>query len=118
MESYLYLCTKSKEGEFIPFFRINGSYATCEADDKGGSVFNMEYLISNINSKKFEDKIKKTEILQNSLNDKESVEEKIEVEESVSDIPQYKGGKKEKKEDRVMATLDLADSITEYLEHN
>lgn len=116
MESYLYLCTKSNEGEFIPFFRLDGSYMTYETDEKGGSVFNMECLISNINSKKFEDRVKKTEVLQSSTNNNQEVEENIEDSETNGGAGQQKGVKKEKKEERVMATVDLVDCMTNYLD--
>lgn len=118
MESNLYLCTKSKEGEYVPFFIIDGSYET--SDEKGGSIFNMDCLISNINSKKFEDKVKKTEVLQSCPNNKEPIQEKAELDESNVGGSQstYQNVKKEKKIERRMATMDLIDSMAEYLEHN
>lgn len=135
MENHkLYLCTKTAEGELYPFYEINGSFFSRKNDQVGGSsLYNLDMFIPNINPAKFEEKTRKLKNEIDSVNEinivneqpiefqKEieldsSLEKDQAVEEEVSDI----GGKSNKvmNEDRNWPTMDLQDSIQQYLQKN
>lgn len=121
----LYLCTKTAEGDLFPFYEINGSFFSRKSE-QGGSVFNMDDLISNINTVKFEEKTKKlkNEEVENvpdidlTLKQEEPVvlqqDEPVleENEETAGTEIKFKSG------ERQLPTKDIEDSIWNYLNKN
>lgn len=124
----LYLCMKTTGGDLVPFYEINGSFFSTKKD-KGGSVFNMDVLISNINTTRFEEKTKKIkneenmDFEQTNLNeepvtvDNEQILEEISTDQGGSEINTESGGTdiKNKEGERHLPTCDLEDSILKYI---
>jgi hypothetical protein len=124
----LYLCMKTTGGDLVPFYEINGSFFSTKKD-KGGSVFNMDVLISNINTTRFEEKTKKLkneekmDFDQPNLNeepisvDNEQTLEETEMEQGGTELNNEHGGIniKAKEGERFLPTCDLEDSILKYI---
>lgn len=122
----LYLCMKTTGGDLVPFYEINGSFFSTKKD-KGGSVFNMDVLISNINTTRFEEKTKKLkndeklDLEQPNLNeehvslDVDQLVEETEIEQGGTEL---EGGNniKFKEGERTLPTCDLEDSILKYIQ--
>ncbi|QKE44546.1 hypothetical protein Yalta_099 [Yalta virus] len=129
MENHkLYLCTKTPEGDLYPFYELNGSFFSRKSEHVGGSSsYNLDMFIPNINPAKFEEKTRKLKNEESSVHEIDNVNEhdsdakeitstcleKEPVLEEEADI----GGKNnmDKNEERLWHTMELQDSIQEYL---
>lgn len=135
MENHkLYLCTKTAEGELYPFYEINGSFFSRKSDQVGGSSsYNLDMFIPNINPTKFEEKTRKLKNEIDSVNEISIVNEQtsmdvqkdndldssLEKEQTLEEEVEI-GGQSNKiiNEDRTWRTMDLQDSIQQYLHKN
>lgn len=132
----LYLCTKTAEGDLYPFYEINGSFFSTNRDQSGGSIYNLDMFIPNINPAKFEEKtrkLKNEEDVLNRVDDdfNESCnsipmdnvnESKTDVDANAEEECVIGGAKNKLKNgstnDNNWPTMDLEDSIQKYLQKN
>lgn len=119
---------KNKMGNLVPFYEVNGYFFSTNDEESGGSILNMDNLISNINTVKFEEKAKKAEKLKNDTNQTIDPEIILENEKETSNNEEFNNsntedefagsGNKEKLEEKRLSTIDLQNSIYQYLQKN